>query len=285
MENLSKTLLLANGVSIPWVGFGTYKAADEEAAGCVKAAMEAGYRHIDTAYFYGNEAGVGRGVAEAMALQGLKREDIFVTSKVWNTDRGYEKALAAFEKTMQNLRLEVLDLYLIHWPAAAHQYDNWEELNVSTWKALTELYKEGRVRAIGVSNFLPHHLKALMETEIKPMVNQIEYHPGFLQEETVRYCRENGILVEAWSPLGRGRVLNHPVLIELSEKYRKSTAQLCLRFCLQNGILPLPKSVNHERIRENGDIFDFEISSEDMERIHNLGEFGGSGQNPDRVDF
>lgn len=285
MENLSKTLLLANGVSIPWVGFGTYKATDEEAADCVKAAVEAGYRHIDTAYFYGNEAGVGRGAAEAMALQGLKREDIFITSKVWNTDRGYEKALAAFEKTMENLKLEVLDLYLIHWPAAAHQYDNWEELNVSTWKALTELYKEGRVRAIGVSNFLPHHLKALMETEIKPMVNQIEYHPGFLQEETVRYCRENGILVEAWSPLGRGRVLNHPVLLELAEKYRKSTAQLCLRFCLQNGILPLPKSVNHERIRENGDIFDFEISSEDMERIHNLGEFGGSGQNPDRVDF
>lgn len=285
MENLSKTWTLSNGVAIPWVGFGTYKASDAEAADCVKTALKEGYRHIDTAYFYGNEAGVGRGMAEGMAEQGLKREDIFVTSKVWNTDRGYEKTLAAFEKTLENLKLEVLDLYLIHWPAAAHQYENWEELNVSTWKAMTELYKKGRIRVIGVSNFLPHHLKALMETEIKPMVNQIEYHPGFLQEKTVTYCRENGILVEAWSPLGRGRVLFHPVLVELAEKYHKSTAQICLRFCIQHGILPLPKSVNHERIRENGDIFDFKISMEDMERIDNLGEFGGSGQNPDKVDF
>ncbi len=285
MKNLSKTLLLTNGVTIPRVGFGTYKATDEEAADCVKTAVEAGYRHIDTAYFYGNEAGVGRGVAQCRGEYGLKREDIFVTSKVWNTDRGYEKTLAAFEKTMENLKLDVLDLYLIHWPAAASQYENWEELNLGTWRAMTELYKKGRIRAIGVSNFRPHHLKALMETEVKPMVNQIEYHPGCLQEETVNYCKKNGILVEAWSPLGRGRVLTHPVLAELAEKYQKSTAQLCLRFCLQHGIVPLPKSVNPERIRENGEIFDFEISSEDMERIDNLGEFGGSGLNPDSIDF
>lgn len=285
MKNLSKTLLLTNGVSIPWVGFGTYKATDEEAADCVKAAVEAGYRHIDTAYFYGNEASVGRGVAQCRTEYGLKREDIFVTSKVWNTDRGYEKTLAAFEKTMENLKLDVLDLYLIHWPAAASQHANWEELNLGTWRAMTELYKKGRIRAIGVSNFRPHHLKALMETEVKPMVNQIEYHPGCLQEETVKYCKENGILVEAWSPLGRGRVLAHPVLVELAEKYQKSTAQLCLRFCLQHGIVPLPKSVNPERIRENGEIFDFEISGGDMERIDNLGEFGGSGLDPDGIDF
>lgn len=285
MENLSKTLLLTNGVAIPWVGFGTYKATDKEAADCVKAAVEIGYRHIDTAYFYGNEAGVGRGVAQCRDEYGLKREDIFVTSKVWNTDRGYEKTLAAFEKTMENLKLDVLDLYLIHWPAAASQYENWEELNLGTWRAMTELYKKGRIRAIGVSNFRLHHLKALMETEVKPMVNQIEYHPGCLQEETVNYCKENGMLVEAWSPLGRGRVLTHPVLVELSEKYQKSTAQLCLRFCLQHGIVPLPKSVNLERIRENGEIFDFEISSGDMERIDNLGEFGGSGLDPDGIDF
>lgn len=234
---------------------------------------------------YYNEAGVGRGVAEAVAEQGLKREDIFVTSKVWNTDRGYEKTLAAFEKTMENLKLDVLDLYLIHWPAAASQYENWEEWNLGTWRAMTELYKKGRIRAIGVSNFRPHHLKALMETEVKPMVNQIEYHPGCLQEETVTYCKENGILVEAWSPLGRGRVLTHPVLVEMAEKYQKSTAQLCLRFCLQHGIVSLPKSVNPERIRENGLIFDFEISREDMERIDKLGEFGGSGLDPDGIDF
>lgn len=285
MKNLAETFLLRNGVKIPQVGFGTYKAGDEEAAECVKAALDCGYRHIDTAYFYGNEPGVGRGIREAMTECNLKRENIFVTSKVWNTDRGYEETLAAFEKTMENLKLDVLDLYLIHWPAAPHQYENWEEVNLGTWRAMTELYQAGRIRAIGVSNFLPHHLKALMETEVKPMVNQIEYHPGCLQEETVNYCKENKILVEAWSPLGRGRVLEHPVLVQLAGKYGKSVAQLCLRFCLQHEIVPLPKSVNPERIKENGAIFDFEISSEDMERIDNLGEFGGSGLNPDQVDF
>ena len=285
MENLSTTLSLSNGVQIPWVGFGTYKATNEEAADCIRTAVECGYRHIDTAFFYENESGVGRGVRECLAGQNLKREDIFVTSKVWNTDRGYENTLAAFEKTMANLKLEVLDLYLIHWPASANQHDNWEELNLGSWRAMTELYQAGRIRAIGVSNFMPHHLKALMETEVKPMVNQIEYHPGLLQEETVNYCKGNGILVEAWSPLGRGRVLDHPVLLELADKYHKSVAQICLRFCLQHEIVPLPKSVSAERIKENGILFDFEISKEDMERIDQLGEFGGSGLHPDSIDF
>lgn len=285
MENLSTTLSLSNGVQIPWVGFGTYKATNEEAVDCIKTAVECGYRHIDTAFFYENEADVGRGIRECLAEQNLKREALFVTSKVWNTDRGYEKTLAAFEKTMENLKLDVLDLYLIHWPASANQYENWVELNLGSWRAMTELYQAGRIRAIGVSNFMPHHLKALMETEVKPMVNQIEYHPGFLQEETVNYCRENGILVEAWSPLGRRRVLDHPVLLELAGKYQRSVAQICLRFCLQHGIVPLPKSVNKARIKENGELFDFEISKEDMERIDHLEEFGGSGLHPDRIDL
>lgn len=285
MENLSTTLSLSNGVQIPWVGFGTYKATNEEVADCIKTAVKCGYRHIDTAYFYKNELGVGRGVRECLVEQNLKREDIFVTSKVWNTERGYEKTLAAFEKTMENLKLDVLDLYLIHWPASANQYENWEELNLGSWHAMTELYQAGRIRAIGVSNFMPHHLKALMETEVKPMVNQIEYHPGLLQEETVNYCKENGIIVEAWSPLGRRRILDHPVLLELAEKYQRSVAQICLRFCLQQGIVPLPKSVNAERIKENGELFDFEISKEDMERIDNLEEFGGSGLHPDSIDL
>ena len=285
MENLSTTLSLSNGVQIPWVGFGTYTATNEEVADCIKMAVECGYRHIDTAFFYKNESGVGRGVRECLAEYNLKREDIFVTSKVWNTDRGYEKTLAAFEKTMENLKLDVLDLYLIHWPASANQHDNWEELNLGSWRAMTELYQAGRIRAIGVSNFMPHHLKALMETEVKPMVNQIEYHPGFLQEETVNYCKENGIIVEAWSPLGRRRVLDHPVLLELAEKYQRSVAQICLRFCLQHEIVPLPKSVNKARIKENGELFDFEISKEDMERIDHLEEFGGSGLHPDSLDL
>ena len=285
MENLSTTLSLSNGVQIPWVGFGTYTATNEEVADCIKMAVECGYRHIDTAFFYENESGVGRGVRECLAEQNLKRGDIFVTSKVWNTDRGYEKTLAAFEKTMENLKMEVLDLYLIHWPASANQHDNWEELNLGSWRAMTELYQAGRIRAIGVSNFMPHHLKALMETEVKPMVNQIEYHPGFLQEETVNYCKENGIIVEAWSPLGRRRVLDHPVLLELAEKYQRSVAQICLRFCLQHEIVPLPKSVNKARIKENGELFDFEISKEDMERIDHLEEFGGSGLHPDSIDL
>jgi len=203
-----ETRTLKNGVTIPAVGFGTWQTPDGQVALCsVKKAIEYGYRHVDTAACYENEVGVGAGIAKAIANGTVSRDMLFVTSKVWNTERGYDKTMAAFEKTLSDLGLGYLDLYLIHWPAAAHQYENWEEINLQTWRAMTDLYKAGKIRAIGVSNFKPHHLKALMETEVQPMVNQIEYHPGFLQDETVQYCKENGILVEAWSPLGTVRCL------------------------------------------------------------------------------
>ncbi len=277
-----RTMKLTNGVTIPSIGYGTWQSPDSEiTVEGVKTAVSVGYRHIDAAAVYGNEQNVGKGIAEC----GIPREELFITSKVWNTERGYEKTLAAFEKTIKDLGVSYLDLYLIHWPAASHMFDNWEEINLETWRAMTDLYKAGKIRAIGVSNFKPHHLKALMETEIKPMVNQIEFHPGLLQKDTISFCRENGILTEGWSPLGTGRMLNNPVLMEIAEKYGRTPAQICIRWCIQHNVLPLPKSVTPSRIKENLKVFDFGIDTEDMERIDALNNFGGSGLNPDTVDF
>ena len=282
MHTLQDTFTLHNGYPIPCVGFGTWQTPDgETAVMAVSEAIKAGYRHIDAAACYENEVGVGQGIRAS----GIERERLFVTSKVWNTERGYEKTLAAFEKTCADLNLEYLDLYLIHWPASASRFDNWEEINLETWRAMTELYKAGKIRAIGVSNFLPHHLEALMKTEVLPMVNQIEYHPGMTQPETVAYCKRNGILVEAWSPLGTGRMLSNETLKAIAGKYQKSAAQLCIRWCLQNGVLPLPKSVTPSRILENTKVFDFEISAEDMAVINGMPYFGGSGLHPDQVRF
>ncbi len=282
MKTLQDSFILKNGVKIPCVGFGTWQTPDgETAVMAVSEAIKTGYRHIDTAACYGNEVGVGRGIK----VSGIEREKLFVTSKVWNTERGYEKTIAAFEKTLSDLGLDYLDLYLIHWPASSSQYDNWEEINVGTWRAMTELYKAGRIKAIGVSNFLPHHLEALMKTEVPPMVNQIEFHPGQMQTETVQYCRENDILVEAWSPLGTGRMLNNETLKSIADKYEKSVAQLCIRWCLQNNILPLPKSVTPARIKENTAVFDFAITEKDMDTINAMAYCGGSGLHPDQVDF
>lgn len=278
MENMK----LNNGYMIPEIGYGTWQSPDSEVTvNGVKTAIACGYRHIDTAAAYNNEESVGEGIKES----GVARNELFVTSKVWNAQRGYEKTIAAFEKTLSDLGLDYLDLYLIHWPASKKDYENWEEINLETWRAMTDLYKAGKIKAIGVSNFKPHHLEALMKTEVKPMVNQIEFHPGFMQEETVKYCRDNGILVEAWSPLGTGRMLTNPDLQEIASHYGKSVAQICIRWCIQHDVLPLPKSVTPSRIEENRNVFDFEINAEDMQRIDALENFGGSGLDPDEVDF
>lgn len=281
MKSLNDKFVLSNGYEIPCVGFGTYKTPEGQVAvDTVKYALEAGYRHIDTAFIYGNEQSIGQAIRES----GIPREEIFVTSKVWNEERGYKKTLAAFETTMENLGLDYLDLYLIHWPASESRFDDWEEINVATWKALIEIYKSGRVKAIGVSNFCPHHLGALMKTEVKPMVNQIEFHPGHVWEDTLKFCQENDILVEAWSPIARGRIFNIHVLKKLAEKYGKTVAQLCLRWELQKGVCPLPKSVTPSRILENADIFDFVISDEDMEIIDRV-EDDAVHKHPDTIDF
>lgn len=282
MKKLTDGYTLANEYEIPCVGFGTWQTPDGQTAiDAVKSAIAAGYRHIDAAAVYGNEISVGQGIKESE----ISRDELFVTSKVWNTERGYEKTMLAFNKTLEDLQLDYLDLYLIHWPAASHQYENWEQINLDTWKDMTELYKAGKIRAIGVSNFLPHHLDALMKTEVPPMVNQIEFHPGLTQQKVVAYCKEHGVLVEAWSPLGTGRVLQNEQLQAIATKYNKTVAQLCIRWVLQNGVLPLPKSITPSRIVENTQIFDFEISAEDMAIINSMPSFGGSGLDPDKIDF
>lgn len=282
MKQLTNTFKLSNGVEIPCVGFGTWQTPDGEVArDSVKAAIDAGYRHIDTAATYDNEAGVGEGIK----VSGIKREDLFLTSKVWNSDRGYDKTIAGFNESLKKLDTDYLDLYLIHWPASETQFEDWDEINIDTWRAITDLYKDGKIKAIGTSNFMPHHLKSLMETEVKPMVNQIEYHPGYRQEETVEYCKENGLLVQAWSPIGSGKLLDNGTLNAIASKYDKSVAQLCIRYVLQHDVLPLPKSVTPDRIVENTKVFDFEINEEDMAIIDEMKDISFSGVHPDTIDF
>lgn len=283
MKELAKCFKLSNGYEIPQVGFGTWQTPNGETAmQAVKAALQCGYRHIDTAAIYGNEKSIGEGIRKS----GVCREDLFVTSKVWNTERGYEKTLAAFDKTLADLGLEYLDLYLIHWPANEKQFENWQEINKDTWRAMETLYLEGKIKSIGVSNFLVHHLEPLLAVaKIEPMINQIEFHPGQMQLNTVEFCKRNQILVEAWSPLGTGRMLSNSTLMAIAEKYQKSVAQLCIRWCLQNEVLPLPKSVTPSRIEENTEVFDFVLSVEDMKIINDMKYCGGSGLNPDEVEF
>ncbi|MEI0558912.1 aldo/keto reductase [Brachyspira intermedia] len=281
-NSLKDTFTLNNGYKIPCIGFGTWQTPDgETAVNSVIEAIKSGYKHIDTAAIYGNEKSIGKAIKES----GINRNELFITSKVWNKDRGYKTTLAAFEKTINDLQINYLDLYLIHWPASVNKFNDWDNINLETWRAMTELYKAGKIKSIGVSNFMPHHLKSLMETEVKPMVDQIEFHPGFMQEETFKYCNDNNILVEAWSPLGTGKMLDNETLKIVASKYNKSVAQICIRWCLQNNTLPLPKSVTASRIKENTEIFDFVISDEDMETINAMEYCGGSGHHPDKVNF
>ncbi len=268
---------LSNGVEIPAVGYGTYLTSEKD-DGTVAAALAAGYRHFDTASFYDTEQALG----DALKAAGVPREELFLTSKLWKDEMGYENALAAFERSLQKLGTDYLDLYLIHWPRTDDLTAEWRQLDRDTWRALEELYRAGRVRSIGVSNFLPHHLRNLMETaEIAPMVNQIEFHPGYPQTWNVEFCKAHGILPEAWSPLGRTRVLQDERLAGIAAKYGKTVAQLCVRFALQHGVVPLPKSSSPARMQANLDVFDFVISDEDMDRILTLPQFGWSGLHPD----
>jgi len=279
MKHLQDTVTLHNGVTMPGLGLGVFKVEEgPTVVQAVKAAIANGYRSIDTAAIYGNEQTVGQGIREALAENGLSREDIFVTSKVWNSDLGYEATLAAYETSLQKLGLEYLDLYLIHWPVQGKYKD--------AWRALEHLYEAGKVKAIGVSNFQIHHLQDVMaDAKIKPMINQVELHPRLTQKELLGFTREHGIQLEAWSPLMQGELLDNEVLREIGAKYGKSVAQVILRWDVQHGIVTIPKSVKEHRIIENASIFDFELSSGEMERIDALNEDRRVGPDPDNFDF
>ncbi|MGN7305207.1 glyoxal/methylglyoxal reductase [Bacillus subtilis] len=273
--SLKDTVKLHNGVEMPWFGLGVFKVENgNEATESVKAAIKNGYRSIDTAAIYKNEEGVGIGIKES----GVAREELFITSKVWNEDQGYETTLAAFEKSLERLQLDYLDLYLIHWPGKDKYKD--------TWRALEKLYKDGKIRAIGVSNFQVHHLEELLkDAEIKPMVNQVEFHPRLTQKELRDYCKAQGIQLEAWSPLMQGQLLDNEVLTQIAEKHNKSVAQVILRWDLQHEVVTIPKSIKEHRIIENADIFDFKLSQEDMDKIDALNKDERVGPNPDELLF
>lgn len=283
MNSLQDTYTLANGVKIPCVGFGTWQTPEGDAAyEAVTTALKDGYRHIDTAAGYGNEESVGRAIRES----GLPHEEIFVTTKLQNPMHGYDNTMKAFADSMEKLGLDYLDLYLIHWPNPIKFRDHWQEANAGTWKAFEELYSAGKIRAIGVSNFYERHIEALMETAtITPMVNQIRLCPGDAQPDIVSYCRERNILLEAYSPLGTGKIFEVVEMKQLAEKYQKSIAQVSLRWSLQMGFLPLPKSVTAKRIKENTEIFDFELSQEDVDLITNLNGIIGFAADPDTTNF
>ena len=283
MNHQTDTYKLSNGVGIPCIGFGTWQTPDGDVAvRSVAAAIEAGYRHIDTAQAYGNEEGVGKGIRES----GIDRKDLFITTKLWNSNHSYKLTMRTFEESMNKLGLDYLDLFLIHWPNPIAFRDHWQEANAESWKAMEELYEAGKIRAIGVSNFRPHHIEALLKTaKIAPMVNQIRLCPGDTQDETVDWCRDHGMVLEAYSPLGIGQIFEVPEMQKLAGKYQRSIAQVCIRWSLQRGYLPLPKSVTPSRIQENLKVFDFELSEEDVQLIADLKGCVGYASDPDRTGF
>ncbi|MEN8905652.1 MAG: aldo/keto reductase [Clostridiales bacterium] len=266
--------VLGNGVKIPLIGYGTYLLENNSnTTDLVKNAIKTGYRHIDTAAIYGNEEAVGKAIKES----NVSREDIFLVSKVWNTSQGYESTMKAFDKSLKNLDTEYLDLYLIHWP---------KELSKDTWKAFEYLYNEKKVKAIGISNFMENHIEDLLTVAtITPMINQVELHPRLSQKELSKYCLEKDIQLEAWSPLMQGHILNIKELSEVSKRYNKTVAQIVLRWNIQRGIVTIPKSSNLIRIESNFDIFDFELSKEDMEIINNLDTGKRIGPDPNNFNF
>lgn len=269
LTSLSSTYTLANGTRIPCIGFGTWQTPDGDVAyESVLAALRAGYKHIDTATAYGNEESVGRAINDFLKEGKVKREELFITTKLHNKDHGYEATKVAIEKSLELLGLDYLDLYLIHWPNPLKFRECWQEANAGSWKAMEEAYADGRLKAIGLSNFFERHIEALMETaKVAPMVNQIKICPGIPQPDLIEYCKERNILVEGYSPLGTGGTFKSTVLKAMSEKYGRPISQLCIRWSMQKGVIPLPKSVTESRIIENSKVFDFELSDDDCKTI------------------
>ena len=266
------TVQLNNGVSMPALGYGVFQVPPAQTAQCVRQAIAAGYRSIDTAKAYDNETEVGEGVRQS----GVRREDLFITSKLWNRDQGYDSALRAFDATMARLQMDYLDLYLIHWPIPICGF------YVDTWKALEKLYADGRIRAIGVSNFTIDHLETLKkECSVIPAVNQIELHPWLTQNEICDYMRGAGIAAEAWSPLAKGTLLSEPVLQQIAQKHGKTAAQVILRWDVQRNVITIPRTVKPARMAENKDVFDFALSEDDMQAVSALHRSHRTGPDPD----
>lgn len=279
MAILNNFIILNNGIKIPSLAYGTYKAVNGNSSENIQMAIQNGYRCFDTASFYDTESSL----AEAITQSGIPRKEFFIISKLWKTEMGYEEAKAAFARTLENLHTDYLDLYLIHWPLPLPDYAEWKQLDKDTWRAMEELCQAGKIRAIGFSNFLPHHIENILEScQIAPCVNQLEFHPGYTQEAARLYCKQHNILVQAWSPLGRTRVLDDPLIVKLAETYHVSAAQICLRYALQKGVMPIAKSSSKERMQKNQDLFSFDLSREDVYRLDTLPPIGWSGEHPDR---
>ena len=275
ITSMKDCTLLNNGLKMPWLGFGTWQIPDgKEVEHSVRSALEIGYRSIDTAAAYENERGVGKAIRES----GIPREDIFLTTKVWNDDQRERRTLAAFEESLQRLGTEYVDLYLVHWPVKGCYQE--------TWQVMEEIHQSGRAKAIGVSNFMIHHLEDILsDSQIVPAVNQIEFHPFLVQPELLKFCQEHQIQVEAWSPLMQGKIVNEPSVLRMAEKYQKTPAQIVLRWDLQHEVVTIPKSVRLDRIVENAQIFDFELSEVDMNVLDALDQGKRVGPDPDNFGF
>lgn len=278
---MMQEIILNDGNRIPAIGFGTYKSTNESGYRVVLDAIKAGYRLLDTAKLYENEEDVARAIKES----NISREEIFITSKLERNMLGYDNAKSELEKTLKRLDTDYIDLYLLHWPRPDYgreDFDDWKRLDIESWKALEEMQKEGKIRSIGVSNFLPHHLANLMENiDVIPAVNQLELHPGYMQPYACEFCKKHGIKLQAWSPIGRGRLNDNPILKVLSVKYNTSIPHLCLVFEYQEGIIVLPKSTSYERMKENLNLNDIVISDEDMWKIRTMPQAGWGGEHPD----
>lgn len=278
IKNLQDTLTLNNGVKMPGFGFGVFQIPDDQTTAAVSNAIQRGYRLIDTAQIYGNEAGTGAGIQAGLAKTGLQRSDLFVTSKVWNDHLSYEETIAAYNDSLAKLGLDYLDLYLIHWPG--------DDAYRESWRALEDLYLAGKIKAIGVSNFEQHHFDDLMTTaRVKPVLNQVEIHPLLTQEPMRAYAADHDFLLQAWSPLAQGKLFGNPVMEQVAQKYGKSVAQLILKWDVQRDVLVITKSTNPDRIAANADVFDFTISDADMAAIDALNAGLRVGPNPDEFDF
>lgn len=279
-----KYRVLNNGIQIPAIGIGTWQITDREIMkDVIVDAYSEGYRLIDTAAAYSNEIAL----AKAIEKSNISREKLFITDKAWNTYRGYDKVQDACRKSLKKLKTDYLDAYLIHWPASQKLHSNWVEINAETWRGMEQLYKDGLVRAIGVCNFKVHHLEKLLETvRIAPMINQIEIHPGLNQEEIMEYCAENEIIIEASSPLGNGQILSNKQILEIAQNKRKTPAQICLRWEIQKGLIPIPKTIKRERLTQNMSVFDFELTMDEMNCLDTVPYCGGINIDSDEVtDF